>query len=147
MDLTLADIMHGVTRGVEALGVLVILAGILHAGFRYLRAPRDLSSYRTLRATMGRAILLGLELMVAADIIYTVAVEPTLDTVLVLGVIVLIRTFLSLSLEVEISGRWPWAGGEDRRSLHRGRGSFATEGADTEDAPEAPQKRPSSPGT
>jgi hypothetical protein len=81
-------------------------------GFRYLRVPRDLSSYRTLRATMGRAILPGLERMVAADIIYTVAVESTLDTVLVLGLIVLIRTFISLSLEVEISGRWPWAGGE-----------------------------------
>jgi uncharacterized membrane protein len=120
----LADIMHGVTRLVEVLGVLVILAGIALAGWRYVRAPRSLSSYRSLRGTMGRAILLGLELMVAADIIYTVAVQPTLQTVLVLGLIVLIRTFLSLSLEVEISGHWPWAGNDDERSLHRGKNNF-----------------------
>ena len=57
---------------------------------------------------LGRAILLGLELLVAADIIKTVAVTPTLDSVVVLAIIVLIRTFLSWSLELEISGRWPW---------------------------------------
>ena len=57
---------------------------------------------------LGRAILLGLELLVAADIIKTVAVTPTLESVLVLAIIVLIRTFLSWSLELEVSGRWPW---------------------------------------
>jgi uncharacterized membrane protein len=57
---------------------------------------------------MGRSILTGLELLVAADIIRTVAVEPTLQSVLVLGLIVLIRTFLSISLQVEIEGKWPW---------------------------------------
>lgn len=57
---------------------------------------------------MGRAILLGLELLVAADIINTVAIDPTLESLAVLAGIVLIRTFLSLSLEVEIEGRWPW---------------------------------------
>ncbi len=57
---------------------------------------------------LGRAILLGLELLVAADIIKTVAVTPTLDSVVVLAIIVLIRTFLSWALELEISGRWPW---------------------------------------
>ena len=60
------------------------------------------------RRTLGRSVLTGLELLVAADIIRTVAVEPTLDSVLVLGLIVIIRTFLSFSLEVEIDGRWPW---------------------------------------
>ncbi len=60
------------------------------------------------RKTLGRSILTGLELLVAADIIRTVAVEPTLESVLVLGLIVIIRTFLSFSLEVEIDGRWPW---------------------------------------
>jgi uncharacterized membrane protein len=57
---------------------------------------------------MGRAILLGLEVLVAADIISTVALEPTLDSVIVLGIIVLIRTFLSWSLALELDGRWPW---------------------------------------
>lgn len=60
------------------------------------------------RRTLGRSVLTGLELLVAADIIRTVAVEPTLNSVLVLGLIVIIRTFLSFSLEVEIDGKWPW---------------------------------------
>ena len=61
-----------------------------------------------MRATFGRSVLLGLEVLVAGDIIRTVAVEPTLENLLVLGLLVLIRTFLSWSLEVEIDGRWPW---------------------------------------
>ena len=64
--------------------------------------------YRRFRQQLGRSILLGLELLVAADIIRTVAVTPTLSTVLVLALIVAIRTFLSFSLELEITGRWPW---------------------------------------
>lgn len=60
------------------------------------------------RRVLGRGILIGLELLVAADIIRTVAVTPTIESVSVLALIVLIRTFLSWSLEVEISGRWPW---------------------------------------
>lgn len=60
------------------------------------------------RKTLGRAILVGFELLVAADIIRTIAVEPTLQNVLVLALIVVIRTFLSMSLQVEIEGRWPW---------------------------------------
>lgn len=128
MDFT--SIMHMVTRGIEAVGVAVIVIGIAVAGWGYLRAPRTLSSYGDLRAGMGRAILLGLELMVAGDIINTVAVEPTLDSVLVLAVIVAIRTFLSLSLEVEISGRWPWQGQRGEQSVHRGKA-----GADEDDEP------------
>jgi uncharacterized membrane protein len=61
-----------------------------------------------LRATFGRSILLGLEILVAADLIRTIAVEPTLDNLAVLGVLIVLRTFLSFSLEVEIDGRWPW---------------------------------------
>ncbi|MER7008767.1 DUF1622 domain-containing protein [Dactylosporangium sp. NPDC000555] len=64
--------------------------------------------YRRLRQQLGQTILLGLELLVAGDIIRTVAVSPTLTGVAILASIVLIRTFLSFSLEVEISGRWPW---------------------------------------
>lgn len=66
------------------------------------------SVYRSYRQLLGRSILLGLELLVAADIIRTVAVTPTLQSVAVLAIIVAIRTFLSFSLELEISGRWPW---------------------------------------
>ena len=64
--------------------------------------------YHRYRKRLGRSILLGLELLVAADIIRTVAVAPTFESVGVLGLIVLIRTFLSFSLELEITGRWPW---------------------------------------
>ena len=69
-----------------------------------------------MRATFGRSVLLGLEVLVAADIIRTVAVEPTIDNLLVLGLLVLIRTFLSWSLEVEIDGRWPWRRAADERA-------------------------------
>lgn len=70
--------------------------------------PERQSVYRQYRQLLGRSILLGLELLVAADIIRTVAVTPTFTSVGVLAVIVLIRTFLSFSLELEITGRWPW---------------------------------------
>ncbi|MFN3635804.1 MAG: DUF1622 domain-containing protein [Rhizobium rhizophilum] len=125
-----AGIMHVITRMIEAVGVAVIVIGIAVAGIAYLKAPGSLDAYSKLRAGMGRAILLGLELMVAGDIINTVAVEPSLDSVLVLAVIVVIRTFLSLSLEVEISGRWPWQGVRSSQSLHRGKEN----GDKTEDA-------------
>ncbi len=70
--------------------------------------PAKMSFYRLYRQLLGRSILLGLELLVAADIIRTVAVTPTFESVGVLAGIVLIRTFLSFSLELEITGRWPW---------------------------------------
>lgn len=73
---------------------------------RRLRGGRTV--YREYRQLLGRSILLGLELLVAADIIRTVAVTPTLESLAVLAGIVLIRTFLSFSLELEITGRWPW---------------------------------------
>jgi uncharacterized membrane protein len=95
---------------IDVLGVVAIVVGVLYAavdaGVRGLR--RISPVYTRFKRVLGRAILLGLELLVAADIIKTVAVTPTLDSVVVLAVIVLIRTFLSWSLELEISGRWPW---------------------------------------
>ena len=95
---------------VDAAGVTIIVAGILLSGLRALTRtpPAGLDRYSALRQDLGRAILLGLELLVAGDIIRTVAVSPTLDNMAVLGAIVLIRTFLSFSLELEITGRWPW---------------------------------------
>ena len=95
---------------VDAVGVIAIVIGVAYAivdaGLRGLRRQRPI--YSRFRRVLGRAILLGLELLVAADIIKTVAVTPTLESVAVLGIIVLIRTFLSWTLELEISGRWPW---------------------------------------
>ncbi|PPF79315.1 hypothetical protein C5B96_13030 [Subtercola sp. Z020] len=91
-------------------GVLIIVGG---AGIstalvlaRIIRGQRPV--YRAYRQYLGRSILLGLEFLVAADIIRTVAVTPTLDSVAVLAAIIVIRTFLSFSLELEITGRWPW---------------------------------------
>ncbi len=95
---------------IDVLGVAAIVVGVLFASIdAALRGLRGRSPvYTRFRRVLGRAILLGLELLVAADIIKTVAVTPTLESVAVLAVIVLIRTFLSWSLELEISGRWPW---------------------------------------
>lgn len=97
---------------IDAAGVSVMVVGALLAAAAAVRdvLARDVDGYRLFRRRLGRSILLGLELLVAADIIRTVAVTPTLDSVLVLAVIVIIRTFLSFSLELEITGRWPWQG-------------------------------------
>jgi uncharacterized membrane protein len=103
-------IIEAVGEAVDILGVVAIVVGVVYAIVdAALRGLRRVSPvYTRFRRVLGRAILLGLELLVAADIIKTVAVTPTLDSVAVLAVIVLIRTFLSWSLELEISGRWPW---------------------------------------
>lgn len=97
---------------VEFFGVIVLIAGAAFASMRFtarlLRRMPFLASYHELRADLGRAILLGLEFLVIADIIGTVAVEPTLENLGVLAVIVAIRTLLSFALELEVSGRWPW---------------------------------------
>ncbi len=111
MDAAFAQLLHVTTRAIELAGVAVILIGLFFAAFNFLREGSREGAYHELRATLGRAILLGLELLVAADIINTVAVEPTLDSLAVLAGIVLIRTFLSFSLEVEIEGKWPWQRG------------------------------------
>ncbi|GHD17439.1 DUF1622 domain-containing protein [Tianweitania populi] len=105
-------LLHAITRGLEGTGVAVIVLGAAYALFRSFTAARSStapsSPYHQFRQTLGRAILLGLELLVAADIIGTVAIRPTLQNVLILALIVLIRTFLSISLTVEIENRWPW---------------------------------------
>jgi uncharacterized membrane protein len=94
---------------IDAAGVLVIVIGLVVAACRFVSTGgRAANSYRELRQDIGRGILLGLELLVAADIIRTVAIDPTIESVLVLAVIVLIRTFLSMALQVELEGRWPW---------------------------------------
>lgn len=106
------DIAHLVAKMVELFGIAIIALGAfgtlaIFVGRFASGADRD-QAVANFRSSLGRAILLGLEFLVAADIINTVAVTPTLLSVAVLAGIVIIRTFLSFSLEVEIEGRWPW---------------------------------------
>ncbi|ASN53496.1 MULTISPECIES: DUF1622 domain-containing protein [Sinomonas] len=103
-------VIEAIGQYVDVAGVTVMVIGALVSIPLALRkpGPAGKSVYRSYRQLLGRSILLGLELLVAADIIRTVAVTPTLQSVAVLAVIVLIRTFLSFSLELEITGRWPW---------------------------------------
>ncbi|MFM8808203.1 MAG: DUF1622 domain-containing protein, partial [Chthoniobacterales bacterium] len=104
------QVMEQMGMFVDAAGVAVIVLGIIVATVRAFltQPPPGLDHYMAYRQNLGRAILLGLELLVAGDIIKTVAVAPTLQNMAVLGAIVVIRTFLSFSLELEINGRWPW---------------------------------------
>lgn len=100
----------------EAVGVgVMILGALLSMVLLAVRRRRHATGlYRQFRQDLGRAILLGLEFLVAADIIRTVSEKPTLQGVTVLGLIVLIRTFLSFTLSVELEGRWPWQRGLER---------------------------------
>ncbi|MBM0230868.1 DUF1622 domain-containing protein [Micromonospora sp. STR1_7] len=93
--------------GVLAIAVGVAIAAIVFV-YRYWQTRQLVEVYRQFRQGVGRAVLLGLELLVGGDIIRTVAVSPTFHSVGVLALIVLVRTFLSFSLEVELDGHWPW---------------------------------------
>jgi uncharacterized membrane protein len=100
---------------IETIAVVLILSFILLSTADWLYrsiAARELSSklYDRYRKRLGRSLLLGLEILVAADIVRTVALEPTLSNIIGLGLLVLIRTFLSWSIILEIEGRWPWQG-------------------------------------
>jgi uncharacterized membrane protein len=99
--------------GIEILGAVVIVAGVLRVAItrgtvRFLLKLDDPGAYGSYKQQMGRSLLLGLEFLVAGDVVRTVALEPTLLNVSVLGLLVLVRTFLSWSLAVEIEGHWPW---------------------------------------
>ena len=112
-------LITGAARIVEMAGVAVLLLGAMFAAAAFAwRLSRDTGfhrAYHELRADLGRAILLGLELLVIADIIGTVAIQPTFQNLGVLAVIVAIRTLLSFTLELEVSGRWPWQREEEER--------------------------------
>jgi uncharacterized membrane protein len=112
-------IMESVGKAMDAAGVGAIvigaLAATLSAAGALLRRTAG-NTYETYRRRLGKSILLGLELLVAADIIRSVAIDPTFDSVGVLAVIVLIRTFLSFSLSLEITGHWPWQKPEAARA-------------------------------
>jgi len=107
------DIIEAIVTLFEIGGVIALIIGAFFALVKYVGAlskrREDASTaYRQLRQGLGRAILIGLEVLVAADIIRSVAIDPTFTSVGVLGLLVVVRTFLSWSLEVEINGRWPW---------------------------------------
>lgn len=119
--MTFTETMDHVAQAFEVIGVAVLVLGLVWSvvlACRTWRVAGGRSGYRALRESFGGVLLLGLEILVAADLIRTVAVAPTLQNVAVLGLIVLIRTFLSFSLQVEIEGILPW-----RRVLTSGAGA------------------------
>jgi len=108
--MTFESVASDVVRGIEAFGGGIMVVGGLTAFVRYGLGVvgHAADPFRQLRANLGRVILLGLEVLIIADIIRTIVVDQTLQSVGVLGLIVLIRIVLSFSLEVEIDGAWPW---------------------------------------
>ncbi len=112
MDDFIAPVATWCAAIIEAIGIGTITLFVLYALFnavtRIIKKEEKDSIFQELRQLLGRGILLGLEFLIASDIIYTVAVELTFQTIGVLAIVVLIRTFLSLTLEVEMAGKWPW---------------------------------------
>lgn len=99
--------------GIEVLGALVIVVGVLRVAIargtvRFVLRLEDPAAFESYKHQIGRSLLLGLEFLVAGDVVRTVALDPTLASVAVLGLLVLVRTFLGWTLTVEIEGRWPW---------------------------------------
>lgn len=115
------EIVEGIGKSVEGVGIGVVVIGLVTATARYFWSvwrATGAASYRQYRRDVGKAILLGLEFLVAGDIIRTVAVDPSFTEVGVLAAVVAVRTFLSFSLEVELEGHWPWQ--RSARELARG---------------------------
>ncbi len=108
--MTYHDVITHVVDVVEGVGVVIMVLGALGAFVQYARRVRGgpERAYEQLRRNVGRVVLLGLEVLIIADIIRTIVVAPSLESVAVLSVIVVIRILLSFSLEVEIDGAWPW---------------------------------------
>ncbi len=121
MPVTFTETIDHVAQGVEVAGVLILVAGLVWAFALattvWIRTGDGHEAYRRLRVSVGAVLLLGLEVLVAADLIRTIAVAPSIENVLALGLIVLIRTFLSFSLQIEIGGRLPWHQPADRTGL------------------------------
>lgn len=105
-------LVHWLAFAIEIVGIGIIALGAVITSLFFLKGMigrREVAgAYNSFRGNLGRAILLGLEFLVAGDIIGTVAVDPTFRNLGILAIIVLVRTFLSFSLEVEIEGKWPW---------------------------------------
>jgi uncharacterized membrane protein len=109
---TILDWIEMAALAIEIIAVAIIVGAIVYAIsyflFQSIFRPEQSGQYQQLKFRLGKALLLGLEILVAADIVRTVALEATFESVVVLGLLVLIRTFLSWALVVEIEGRWPW---------------------------------------
>jgi uncharacterized membrane protein len=105
------DVMQNVVRGFEVAGVGVLVVGSVLAFARFavelFRRPLD-EAYEGVRQRVGRAILLGLEILIIADIVQTITIDPTIESTITLGILVVVRTFLSFSLEIELEGEVPW---------------------------------------
>jgi uncharacterized membrane protein len=131
------ELMDHVAQGFEALGAAILVLGVIWsvvlAATTARRTRSGAKAYLVARQAFGGTLLLGLEVLVAADLVRTVAVSPTLDNVLVLGLIVVIRTFLSFSLETEIEGVAPW-----RRALTSGAGTIHRATTDARDSGPSP---------
>ena len=108
--MTFDDVVSELVRVIESVGAAIMVIGGFAAFVQYARHARGdaAAAYTELRRNVGRVILLGLEVLIIADIIRTIVVDPTLESVGVLAIIVIIRILLSFSLEVEIDGMWPW---------------------------------------
>ena len=141
---TFTTLMDHVAQGYEALGAAILVVGVIWSFMLAAVATRrfgwSAKAYLVLRQAFGGTLLLGLEVLVAADLVRTVAVAPTLDNVLVLGLIVVIRTFLSFSLETEIEGVAPW-----RRALISGAGTIRRASATALEPETPPGAGPASP--
>jgi uncharacterized membrane protein len=107
---------EGAAVGLEAVGIVLLLVGLslslAHFLYRALRVADKSGAYGNFRLQLGRTLLLTLEFLIASDITYTIAVDRSFASLGMLGLLVLIRTFLSFSIEVELTGRWPWRGGD-----------------------------------
>lgn len=113
------EVIERLGKSIEIVGVVIIVIGLVYSTWRFVQALRTTpfeTQYKQYRRSLARSILLGLEFLVAGDIISTVAVDPSFTSVGVLAIIVAIRTFLSIELELEIDGRWPWQGGKQDSS-------------------------------
>ncbi len=111
--MTYDELVSNVVKGVEALGAAIMVIGavgaLVAAALRAIRTDDRAGIYTDLRRHLGRAILLGLEVLIVGDIVRTIIVDPTIESVTVLGLIVLIRIVLSFSLEIEMDGTTPWS--------------------------------------
>lgn len=107
---TFEDAMENIVRGFEVAGVGVLVVGSVLAFARFVADlfRRPLEAFKGVRQSVGRAILLGLEVLIIADIIQTITIDPSLESAVTLGVVVLVRTFLSFSIEIELEGVVPW---------------------------------------
>jgi uncharacterized membrane protein len=112
-EFSIFELVEAAALAIELLAIAIILIAIIVSTWRYVsrqlqRDGRERDAYGDYREGLAKSLLIGLEVLVAADVVRTVALEPTLQSVALLGLLVIIRTFLSWSLVVELEGRWPW---------------------------------------